>query len=144
MPSATVEQANATCRQLLGIEHRQRHDRDHRITEWLDQKLRLASLAGAINVSESWLAHRFTGEVGIPIRRYILWQRLFHAVELALRGARLTYAAHTAGLSDAAHLSRAFRETLGVMPVVPFRASRSTGGFVCCSLPVHFVRYTVS
>ena len=86
------------------------------IGEHLHQPLRLATLASGSNVSESWLTHRFTKEVGLPIRRYVLWQRLRCAVELGLKGATLTDAAHAAGMSDSAHLSRTFREMFGVAP----------------------------
>lgn len=121
----TIEQADAVCLSLLGLKAAQaeRAVFDPRIAQCLstirarlDQPLRLAELARTLNVSESWLAHRFTDEVGVPIRRYVLWQRLWRAVELALKGATLTEAAHAAGLSDSAHLSRTFRETFGVAP----------------------------
>lgn len=121
----TIEQADETCRAVLGLkEATEPHTSlDPRIAKCLriirsklDQRLRLAALAAALNVSESWLAHRFPDEVGVPMRRYILWQRLWRAVEFALKGATLTEAAYAAGLSDSAHLSRAFRETFGVTP----------------------------
>lgn len=120
----TVEEADALCLSLLGLKigQEQRAAFDPRIVQCLsvirarlDQPLLLAELAAALNVSESWLVHRFTDEVGVPIRRYVLWQRLWRAVE-ALKGATLTEAAHAAGLSDSAHLSRTFRETFGVAP----------------------------
>lgn len=127
--NATIEHANAICLALIGVEQVHQPGIDQRIAKCLDtiraqldQKLRLAALAGALNVSESWLAHRFTAEVGVPLRRYILWQRLWRAVELALNGATLTQAAHEAGLSDSAHLSRAFRETFGVTPSFLFES----------------------
>ena len=82
----------------------------------LDQSIRLSALAQALYVSESWLVHRFREQVGVPLRRYVLWQRLWRAVESALKGLTLTEAAHVAGFSDSAHLSRTFRETFGVAP----------------------------
>jgi len=121
----TIERADDTCRAVLGLKRapqaRTRVDPRiakclHLIRSQLDQPLRLTGLAAALNVSESWLAHRFPDDVGVPMRRYILWQRLWRAVERALKGATLTEAAHAAGLSDSAHLSRAFRETFGVTP----------------------------
>lgn len=121
----TLDEANAVCLSLLGLQAptAQRSAFDPRIVQCLsmisarlDQPLRLASLASGLSVSESWLTHRFTKEVGLPIRRYVLWQRLRRAVELALKGATLTDAAHAAGLSDSAHLSRTFREMFGVAP----------------------------
>lgn len=121
----TLEQADEICRTALGLKgatapHASLDPRIAKclgiIRSKLDQPLRLAALAGALNVSESWLAHRFPNEVGVPMRRYILWQRLWRAIEFALKGATLTDAAYAAGLSDSAHLSRAFRETFGVTP----------------------------
>lgn len=122
---ATMDQANAACLAMLGLgdDHDPRAERDPRIAQCLSlirarlaQPLRLGALASAINVSQSWLTHRFRAEVGVPLRRYVLWQRLWRAVEIALRGATLTEAAHAAGLSDSAHLSRTFREMFGVTP----------------------------
>lgn len=121
----TVKQADAMCLSLLGLKTTQKRRAafDPRIAQCLsliraglDQPLRQATLAAVINVSESWLVHRFTDQVGVPFRRYVLWQRLRRAVEVALKGATLTEAAHAAGLSDSAHLSRTFRETFGVAP----------------------------
>lgn len=121
----TLDEANAVCLSLLGLQApaAQPSAFDPRIVQCLsmirarlDQPLRLASLASELSVSESWLTHRFRSEVGLPIRRYVLWQRLWRAVEVALKGATLTVAAHAAGLSDSAHLSRTFREMFGVAP----------------------------
>ena len=121
----TLDQANSVSLSLLGLQATARHRSafDPRMAQCLsmirsrlDQPLRLASLASELHVSESWLTHRFTKEVGVPMRRYVLWQRLWRAVELALRGTTLTVAAHAAGFSDSAHLSRTFREMFGVAP----------------------------
>lgn len=120
-----MDEANATCLSLVGLgESQPRHTPlDPRIAQCLarirariEQPLRLAALASDINVSESWLTHRFRSEIGVPLRRYVLWQRVWRAVEVALLGATLTEAAHAAGLSDSAHLSRTFREMFGVTP----------------------------
>lgn len=121
----TLDEANAACLSLLGLQAgaAQRSPFDPRIAQCLslirarlDEPLRLPSLASALSVSESWLTHRFRKEVGLPIRRYVLWQRLWRAVELALKGSTLTVAAHAVGLSDSSHLSRTFREMFGVAP----------------------------
>lgn len=113
------------CLALLGLEesHGQRAAFDPRIARCLstirrhlDRPLRLAELATTVGVSQSWLAHHFTDAVGVPIRRYVLWQRLWRAMEAALNGGTLTQAAHQAGFSDSAHLSRTFRQTFGVTP----------------------------
>lgn len=121
----TLDEANGVCLSLLGLPApaAQRSTFDPRMVQCLsmirarlDQPLRLASLASGLSVSQSWLTHRFTKEIGLPIRRYVLWQRLRCAVELALKGATLTDAAHAAGMSDSAHLSRTFREMFGVAP----------------------------
>jgi AraC-like DNA-binding protein len=60
--------------------------------------------------------HAFTESVGVPLRPYILWLRLQRAACDLIHGVTATEAAHTAGFSDAAHLTRTFRRMLGVTP----------------------------
>jgi AraC-like DNA-binding protein len=60
--------------------------------------------------------HAFTESVGVPVRPYILWLRLQRAACDLKDGASVTSAAHRAGFSDAAHLTRTFRRMLGVTP----------------------------
>lgn len=86
------------------------------IGESIRTPIRIAEVADAVHVSESHLAHLFAEQIGVPLRRYVLWRRLRAALELAMRGASLTTAAHDAGFADSAHLSRTFKETFGVTP----------------------------
>jgi helix-turn-helix protein len=53
---------------------------------------------------------------GVPLRPYVLWLRLQRACGELMRGATLTAAAHGAGFSDAAHMTRTFRRMLGTTP----------------------------
>ncbi len=75
-----------------------------------------AELAASVGLSESRLTHLFTEEVGIPIRRYVLWLRLRHVVWVYMLTQSLTEAAHEAGFTDSAHLSRSFRSLFGIRP----------------------------
>jgi AraC-like DNA-binding protein len=67
-------------------------------------------------LSPSRFMHAFTESVGVPIRPYILWLRLQRAACDLIDGATVTSAAHRAGFSDAAHLTRTFRRMLGATP----------------------------
>jgi AraC-like DNA-binding protein len=78
--------------------------------------LSLRNLAGVAGLSRSRLMHVFTESIGVPLRPYILWLRLQRACGDLMRGASVTEAAHSAGFSDAAHLSRTFRRMLGTTP----------------------------
>jgi AraC-like DNA-binding protein len=78
--------------------------------------LSLKTLAGIARLSPSRFMHAFTESVGVPVRPYILWLRLQRAACDLKDGASVTSAAHRAGFSDAAHLTRTFRRMLGVTP----------------------------
>lgn len=77
---------------------------------------RLAALAARVGLSGTRLTHLFSAQVGLPLRRYVLWLRLKRAAEAAIGGASLTEAAHAAGFADGAHLSRTFRAMFGTSP----------------------------
>lgn len=96
---------------------------DERLLPVLDALERLeeptppvAELARRATMSPSRLQHVFAAEVGMPIRRYALWQRLRHSARLMVDGLSATQAAHRAGFSDAAHLARTWRRMHGQSP----------------------------
>lgn len=73
----------------------------------------LEEAARESRLSPSRLMHLFSKEMGIALRPYLRWRRLWHAIQLALQSQSLTEAAHCAGFSDQSHLSRTARKTLG-------------------------------
>jgi len=75
-------------------------------------------LAARVGLSASRLTHLFTEQVGIPLRRYVLWSRLQIAISRVQAGDDLTGAAHGAGFADSAHLTRTTRDMFGLPPSV--------------------------
>jgi AraC-like DNA-binding protein len=106
--------------------HRRRsvkvHPRVKRVLKYLRERLGVAddfslkTLAGISGLSPSHFMHVFTESVGVPLRPYILWLRLQRACCDLMNGATVTSAAHDAGFSDGAHLTRTFRRMLGMTP----------------------------
>jgi AraC-like DNA-binding protein len=78
--------------------------------------VRGAEVAAHVHVSTSRLTHLFTDQVGIPLRRYVLWLRLRIAITRVQAGDDLTDAAHAAGFADSAHLTRTCRDMFGLPP----------------------------
>lgn len=75
-----------------------------------------AVLAAHVHLSESRFTHLFRQQTGLSLSRYLLWLRLFEGVAAVAHGDNMTSAAHRAGFSDLAHMSRTFRSTFGVVP----------------------------
>jgi AraC-like DNA-binding protein len=84
----------------------------------------LDELADSLNLSYHRTSHLFTEAVGITVRTYQLWQKLFRASDPLLKGASLTTAAHAAGFVDSAHFSRAFQTAYGRSPRDAMKARR--------------------
>jgi AraC-like DNA-binding protein len=73
--------------------------------------------AATVGLSQSRLTHLMVEELGAPPRRWRTWLRLRRAVSATLSsGANLTRAAHEAGFTDSAHLTRACKQLTGVLP----------------------------
>lgn len=92
----------------------------------LSGKVAAASLAEQANVSLSQLERLFAQQVGLPVRRLVLWRRLRLAMALLLSGHNVTAAAHEAGFADSAHLSRSLKKIFGVT------ASQGLGAIDIC------------
>lgn len=105
-----------------------RDPRVRRISEYLDEPCTwngaVPEIAALVGLSASRLRTLFRQEKGIGVRRYILWRRLLAAISEMAAGRSLTTAAHAAGFSDSAHLTRTFRRMFGIKPSALARHSR--------------------
>lgn len=79
-----------------------------------DQHWSARSVADQAGLSESRFLHLFRLEVGVAWRPYLRWKRLQCALNALVAGHSATDAAHLAGFSDSAHLSKTFRGTFGL------------------------------
>lgn len=84
------------------------------LDEQLSGKVSAHAVAAAAHVSLSQLERLFNDQLGVPVRRLVLWRRLRIALRLALAGSTLTEAAHGAGFADSAHFSRTMKQLFGV------------------------------
>ena len=91
----------------------------------VDHDRPIDELADRVHLSTSRFRHLWRQEMGMSIQSYLRWQRLLTAMQNTVRGASLTEAAHGAGFSDSAHLTRVFRATFGIPPSRIFKDSRS-------------------
>jgi AraC-like DNA-binding protein len=91
---------------------------------WANPRCSVNDLAQRLGLSYHRTSHFFTEAVGIPMRTYQLWQKLYKAGGPLLAGASLTDAAHAAGFVDSAHYSSAFQRAYGRAPSEMFRSRR--------------------
>jgi AraC-like DNA-binding protein len=78
--------------------------------------VRLADLAATVGISPSRLGHLFAVELGLSYSAYVRWARLQKVVEALRSGDTLTGAAHAAGFTDSAHMTRMCRRVFGIPP----------------------------
>lgn len=136
--AATPTQAYALIEDLVGdadVLPFQLDGRISRVVELIKRdvanNLSSRHLAAQVNLSEPRLSQLFKETLGVPIRRYRQWHRLFVTAVGVSRGLSLTTAALEAGFTDSAHFSRTFRSILGVTPsamILPREKTRMHAG----------------
>ncbi|MDI2591507.1 AraC family transcriptional regulator [Pseudomonas sp. N3-W] len=80
----------------------------------LTDKVQTRALADEAHLSSSQLQRLFASQLGLPVRRLVLWRRLRRAMALILAGRSVTESAHEAGFADSAHFSRSLKKLFGV------------------------------
>jgi AraC-like DNA-binding protein len=93
---------------------------------WDNPRCSLGHMAKQLNLSYHRTSHLFADTVGISIRTYQLWQKLYRSGAQLMAGASLTDTAHAAGFVDSAHYSRAFLTAFGRCPTKMFKTRRMT------------------
>jgi len=84
--------------------------------------------ARAAGLSVSHFQHLFAREVGVPFRRFRIWQRLRVAIGAIASASSFTEAAYAAGFADQAHFANAFRRTFGAPASPSLRNVRRAHG----------------
>lgn len=95
------------------------------IEQSAEKKISIKELAAHISISESRLQHIFKNQLGISIKRYLLWKRMIDGINTVVQGNDLTFASHESGFSDSSHMSRTFKEMFGINLSDIFINSRS-------------------
>jgi len=108
---------------LSGVDVRSSREPDRRLAQALAyiqanirSPLSLGRVASAVALSESRFRHLFVAETGTSFRAYLLWLRINLAIRAVMAGASWTEAAHEAGFSDSAHLTRTHKRMFGIEP----------------------------
>jgi AraC-like DNA-binding protein len=95
------------------------------------QSITTGDLCEVAHLSKSRFMHLFSDQIGIPVRKFILWQRLKKALEHLADGSNITQSAHLSGFTDSAHMNRTFKSMFGITPSAIFKNSRFIQFFSC-------------
>lgn len=86
------------------------------LDEHHDENLPGQAIAEKVGYSLSHLQELFRAQLGVSMRSYRSWNRLRRMASLMAAGPTLTSAAIAAGFYDAAHFTKTFTATFGVVP----------------------------
>jgi AraC-like DNA-binding protein len=114
-------------------EHSDIDDKIKKVMQLLEEKkddtLKVEDLAAEVSLSPGHLTHLFKKQVGIPIRKYILWTRILMALQKVFETKNIREAALHAGFSDAPHFNRTFRKMFGLYPSSILKNSQNVQAF---------------
>ncbi|MFJ4778002.1 helix-turn-helix domain-containing protein [Streptomyces sp. NPDC088762] len=91
-----------------------------------DGPVRVGEVAARAGVSASRLGHLFAEQLGWSFPAAVRWARLQAAIVSVRGGANATEAAHAAGFSDSAHLTRVCKAMFGITPSQALAAAHWT------------------
>lgn len=100
----------------------------------LAESISASVLAKKAFLSEDRFLHLFKEQLGMPLRSYIIYQRVLLATNEFLSGKSLTEAAYLAGFSDSAHFSRTFVQMNGLLPSHFAKLGKTFDVFFCPKL----------
>ncbi|MFI2073541.1 MULTISPECIES: AraC family transcriptional regulator [Streptomyces] len=83
-----------------------------------DRSVPMPRLAEEVGLSPQRLRALARHQLGMPLARWRIWQRLIRAAEALREGQSLADAAITGGFADQAHLNRQMRDMMGLTPSV--------------------------
>lgn len=104
------------------IEFKAPAEKDQRIVDAIKfistirEPLPVKEVAKHVCLSESRLRFLFKQEVGQSIQSFMVWMKVINSLRMILKGEALSKTAYYAGFWDASHMSKSYKEILGVGP----------------------------
>ncbi|WP_170827375.1 helix-turn-helix domain-containing protein [Roseivirga sp. 4D4] len=86
------------------------------ITQNASRSFRVSEIADHVCLSESRFRFLFKKEVGQPIQNFIQWMRVVDSLNMVLQGKQVSQSAIDAGFWDGAHMTRSYKNVLGIAP----------------------------
>ena len=94
------------------------------LREPAQESVTIKDLANAVHLSPGRLIHLFTQQVGIPIRKYLLWSKLMASLKRLEKNVNFTHVALDGGFADAPHFNRTFKRMFGLSPTALLKSDR--------------------
>jgi AraC-like DNA-binding protein len=94
------------------------------VTERFAERITLDSLALDTGFSKFYLERSFNDRFGVPIHQFLKRVRIGMALAMMREGSRPSSVARTVGFADQPHMTRVFRDELGITPRTYWAASR--------------------
>lgn len=95
-------------------------ERIERLLDLIEKKpgFSLDRLANAAGLSYHRVSHLFAETMGLPLRSFLLWRKVYRSLAMfdARNRDKLADVAREAGFTDLAHLSRTFQQAFGAPP----------------------------
>ncbi|UBU13967.1 helix-turn-helix domain-containing protein [Nonomuraea gerenzanensis] len=89
-----------------------------------EEGMSMVDLAAEVGLSSPRLRALARRQLGMPLTRWRIWQRLARSAEVLREGGALSGAAFAGGFADQAHFSREMRRMMGLTPSEVVRAVR--------------------
>jgi AraC-like DNA-binding protein len=80
------------------------------------EKMTISHLAKKVFLSESRLRFRFKKATGVPLHRYIIWNKIMLAIGKIMNGSTVQDAAFDCGFTDSSHFHKLLLRMFGVSP----------------------------
>ena len=96
------------------------------------------SLADAVYLSESRLRSLFKDVTGVPLHRYILWNKIRFATNQIMVGDSVNEAAMEAGFTDSSHFHKMMVKMFGESPSGFLKNNKPRHRVLCDKDPLHF------
>jgi len=102
------------------------------------EEITIQSLAKKCFLSESRLRSLFKNVKGVPLHRYILWNKIRFATNRIMAGYPVNSAAMDAGFADSSHLHKMMVKMFGVSPSGFLKDNKPGKFMTCAKSPLHF------